>query len=108
MMSAVAVIYLFGAVQFAIVMRSGLWSTLTGAVLPFIPVDLAKALAVAAVTATLLPKAPYGGEVDTAMYRRPAQALLPAPGELEYLGVGLLLEGRLQGVDSVDKRHRGH
>lgn len=68
MMSAVAVIYLFGAVQFAIVMRTGLWGTLTGAVLPFIPVDLAKAAAAAAVAASLLPEAPYSEEVDKAMY----------------------------------------
>jgi biotin transporter BioY len=64
----VGIIYLFGAVQFAVVMRTGLQATLWGAVLPFIAVDLVKALAVAAITATLLPKASYNGEVDKTAY----------------------------------------
>ena len=68
MMTGVLIIYLFGAVQFAIVMRTGLWATLTGAVIPFIPVDAAKAVAVAAISSTLLPKASYNGEVDRAAY----------------------------------------
>ena len=68
MMTAVGIIYLLGAVQFAVVMGAGLWATLMGAVLPFIPVDLAKALGVAAITSTLLPKASYDGEVDKAAY----------------------------------------
>jgi len=56
MMLAVGVIYLFGAVQFALVMRTGLWATLVGAVLPFIGVDAIKALAVACLSNVLLPK----------------------------------------------------
>ncbi len=68
LMAAVGIIYLFGAVQFGIVMRTGLWATLMGAVVPFIPVDLAKALGVAAITSTLLPKASYDAEVDRAAY----------------------------------------
>ena len=68
LMTAVGVIYLFGAVQFAIVMRTGLWATLLGAVIPFIPIDLAKAWGVAALTSALLPKASYDGEVDRSKY----------------------------------------
>lgn len=68
MMTAVGIIYLFGAIQYAVVMGSGLWATLMGAVIPFVPVDLAKALAVAAITSTVLPKASYDGEVDKARY----------------------------------------
>jgi len=64
MMTAVCVIYLVGAIQFAIVMRTGFLATLMGAVVPFVPVDLAKAAAVAAITSALLPKASYDGEVD--------------------------------------------
>ena len=68
MMTGVGIIYLCGAVQFALVMRTGLWATLMGAVVPFVPVDLAKALGVAAITCALLPKAFYDGEVDKAAY----------------------------------------
>ena len=64
LMTAVGVIYLFGAVQFALVMRTGLLSTLTQAVLPFLPGDLIKALAVAGLTNSFLPRKSYNGEVD--------------------------------------------
>jgi biotin transporter BioY len=42
--------------------------TMKLAVTPFIPWDLAKAAAVAGISATLLPKASYGHEVDKARY----------------------------------------
>ncbi len=61
MLAGVGVIYLFGAVYFAIVLRAGLWATLTGAVLPFIPLDIAKAFAAAAVASAVLPKEPNTG-----------------------------------------------
>ena len=44
MLAGVGVIYLFGAVQFAIFMRTGLQATLVMAVLPFIAVDAVKAV----------------------------------------------------------------
>ena len=56
MTAGILVIYLFGAVQFAIFMKTGLKTTLAMAVFPFIPFDLAKALAVAALTTAFLPK----------------------------------------------------
>ena len=59
MMLGVAVIYLFGAVQFALVMRSGIRTTFLGAVIPFMPVDLAKAVIAAGISSALLPKTDY-------------------------------------------------
>lgn len=64
MMWAVGIIYLFGAVHFALWTQVGLSKTLLVAVIPFIPLDVAKALAVAALTSTFLPRRPYGGEGD--------------------------------------------
>lgn len=62
MMGAVAVIYSFGAVQFAIVMKTGLAATFAAAVLPFIGVDAVKALCAAALTSALLPKRAFTRE----------------------------------------------
>jgi biotin transport system substrate-specific component len=62
MMLAVGVIYLCGAVQFALVCRTGLAATLAGAVLPFIPFDLAKALCVAAIASVILPKGQFNAD----------------------------------------------
>ncbi len=56
MLAGVGVIYFCGALYFAAVLGTGLWATLVGAVLPFIPLDIAKALAAAAIASTLLPK----------------------------------------------------
>ena len=56
MTAGILVIYLFGAVQFAIMMRTGLKATLNMAVLPFIPLGIVKALAAALVTTAILPK----------------------------------------------------
>lgn len=56
MMCAVGIIYLFGAVWYAVVMRAGLAATVVQSVLPFVPFDAAKALAAAALSTALLPK----------------------------------------------------
>ena len=56
MLIAVAVIHLFGAVGFAIATRAGFGATFTQAVLPFIAIDLGKAVAAAAISSVLLPK----------------------------------------------------
>ena len=66
MMVGVGIIYLCGAIHFSLVMRTGLRATLSMTVLPFVLVDLAKALLVAGITSALLPKASYGDEVDRA------------------------------------------
>lgn len=62
MMLAVGVILTCGAVQYFIVMRTGLSDTLIKAVLPFILVDLAKAIAAAAIGAAALPSVRFGPE----------------------------------------------
>jgi len=58
MTAGLAVIYFCGAVQFALLTGAGLWGTLTGAVLPFIPLDAGKAAAAALAGTALLPKVP--------------------------------------------------
>ncbi|MDP6439784.1 MAG: biotin transporter BioY, partial [Candidatus Brocadiia bacterium] len=58
MMVAVAIVYLFGAFQYAMVMRTGLWVTLMRTVVLFIPIDLAKALAVNALVWRSCPSPP--------------------------------------------------
>ncbi|MEK7848036.1 MAG: biotin transporter BioY [Chloroflexota bacterium] len=69
MLVGVGIIYLFGAVWLSIVLNTGLMKTLSLGVFPFIPVDLGKAAAVAAIAYALLPKAAFNGEVDAARYR---------------------------------------
>jgi len=66
MMAGVGVIYLFGAIHFSLVMHTGLRATLSMAVLPFVLVDLVKAVLAALWSWVLLPKAPYGDEIDKA------------------------------------------
>ncbi len=56
MLAGVAIIYISGAVQFAIVMNVGFSNVMKLAVLPFIPVDLIKAAAAAGISASILPK----------------------------------------------------
>lgn len=70
MMVGVGIIYLLGAIWFSVVMHTGLGATLTGAVLPFIPVDLAKAVAVTLIAHSIVPKTSYNGEVDKARYQQ--------------------------------------
>ena len=60
MVSAVGVIYAGGALQFSIVMHTGLEATLKMAVAPFIGLDIAKAMLAANLAAALLPKASRG------------------------------------------------
>ncbi|MGB3340381.1 MAG: biotin transporter BioY [bacterium] len=55
MMIAVSIIYIFGALHFTIFMQSSIKTTLYLTVLPFIPVDLIKALAAACAARVLLP-----------------------------------------------------
>ncbi len=69
MLVGVGIIYLFGAVWLAIVLGTGLMKTLSLAVFPFIPLDLVKAAAVAAIAYPLLPKKAFNGEVDASRYR---------------------------------------
>lgn len=56
MMTAVFIVYLFGALHFAIFMKTGLKETISMAVLPFIPVDLFKAFIAAGIARAVLPR----------------------------------------------------
>lgn len=62
MLGGVFIIYLFGAIQFAVVMRTGFDETLRMAILPFIPLDLTKALLAAGLTTRFLARVPNNGE----------------------------------------------
>lgn len=69
MMVAVGIIYFFGALWLLTFKAWGLTKVLSLAVLPFIPVDMGKAAAVAAIAYPLLPKVAFNGEVDRARYQ---------------------------------------
>jgi|GEM_PF-56622 biotin transport system substrate-specific component len=64
MFLGVAVIYGLGSLQFSLVLGTGFNETLTKAVLPFIPGDIAKAVGVVLLATAILPKESYNGEVD--------------------------------------------
>lgn len=64
MLLGVLIIYALGAIQVAMVLHTGVYKTMMLAVLPFIPVDIAKAAIVASISTAILPKASYNGEVD--------------------------------------------
>ncbi|MEE9594578.1 MAG: biotin transporter BioY [Candidatus Hydrothermarchaeales archaeon] len=65
MLFGVVIIYAFGAIQFSFVTGYGMGETLLKAVLPFIPGDILKALAAVAIGTAVLPRTPYGKELDT-------------------------------------------
>jgi len=56
MMGGVAIIYLFGAIQIAIVLNIGISETIRLAILPFIALDLIKAVLAAGISTSILPK----------------------------------------------------
>ena len=62
MLIGVAIIYAFGAVGFSLITGADFGATMRLAVLPFVPGDLAKAVAAAAVARALLPKRARGGQ----------------------------------------------
>jgi len=64
MMLGVGIIYGFGAIVLAMVMRLTLWQTLLQGVIPFILVDLIKAILAASASSAILPRASYNGEID--------------------------------------------
>jgi biotin transport system substrate-specific component len=64
MVIAVALIYGLGAAWFSILFSDGFTAIMKMAVLPFIPLDIIKAVAVAGITCAILPKEAYDGEVD--------------------------------------------
>ena len=66
MMGGVLVIYIYGAVQFAFVLRTGLRDTLLGAVIPFVFVDAVKAWLAAGISSKLLLQPADGEHADAA------------------------------------------
>jgi biotin transport system substrate-specific component len=62
MLAGVAILYLTGALQCAVVLRAGFMQTFAHITVCFLPIDLAKALVAAGLAALLLPKEPYGPE----------------------------------------------
>jgi len=56
MVAGVTVIYFCGALQFALTTQVGFWATVTHAVAPFIPFDVAKAFLAAACASVILPQ----------------------------------------------------
>ncbi|MCS4540844.1 MAG: biotin transporter BioY [Euryarchaeota archaeon] len=64
MMLGVGIIYALGALQLSLILHIGFQRTLELGVLPFIPVDIVKAIAVAIISTAMLPKEAYNGEVD--------------------------------------------
>lgn len=56
MMIGVLIIYAFGSAQIAVLMRLGFYDTIKIAVLPFIAIDLIKAVIVALISTSVLPK----------------------------------------------------
>jgi len=64
MMTGVLVIYIFGAMVLALVMRLTLWQTILQGVIPFILIDLIKASLAASVSWAILPRVSYNGEID--------------------------------------------
>ncbi len=64
MMLGVGVIHFFGAIILALVMGFTLWQTLLKGVIPFILIDLIKAILAASISFTILPRVSYNGEID--------------------------------------------
>ncbi len=56
MFTGVIIIYVFGAIQFAFLMKTNFGQTMKLAVFPFIPADLMKAAIAACISASLIPR----------------------------------------------------
>lgn len=65
MLLGIAVIYLFGVIQLSIVLGVNAQKAIELGALPFIGVDLYKALIVAAIAVALTPRTAYGNEIDS-------------------------------------------
>ncbi|MCZ7399350.1 MAG: biotin transporter BioY [Candidatus Methanoperedens sp.] len=65
MLLGIVMVYLFGAVQLAFVLGVNAEKAIQLGVLPFIAVDLYKALIVSAIATAVVPRAAYGNEIDS-------------------------------------------
>lgn len=70
LLGGVGLIYLLGAAWFSVVVGTGLAETLALAVVPFIPLDLAKAAGVALAGRAVTCREAYNGEVDREQWSR--------------------------------------
>jgi len=65
MILGIALIYLFGVVQLSLVLHVNAQKAIELGALPFIGVDMYKALIAAAIAAAVTPRTAYGNEIDT-------------------------------------------
>jgi biotin transport system substrate-specific component len=65
MLIATGIFYFFGALYLAVILKLNLRQTFVMGVLPFIFVDLLKAVIAASLSCSILPKMPYNGEIDS-------------------------------------------
>jgi biotin transport system substrate-specific component len=62
MLIGVGIIYAFGAFQFSLIMHTDFQKTMILAVIPFIPLDIFKAILASFISTAILPKKKYNGE----------------------------------------------
>lgn len=65
MLLGISAVYLFGAIQLAFVLGLNAQRAIELGILPFIAVDLYKALIASAIAAAVAPRAAYGNEIDS-------------------------------------------
>lgn len=70
MLMGVVLIYGLGAVWFFILLSYGLAATMKMAVLPFIALDMVKAIGAAGIACAILPKEAYNAEIDRREYHQ--------------------------------------
>ena len=62
MLIGIGIIYAFGALQFSLIMHTDFQKTMVLAVIPFIPLDILKAISASIISTVILPKESYNGE----------------------------------------------
>ena len=62
MLIGIGIIYAFGAFQFFLIMHTDFQKTMILAVIPFIPLDILKAISASIISIAILPKESYNGE----------------------------------------------
>ena len=62
MLIGIGIIYAFGAIQFSLIMHTDFQKTIILAVIPFIPLDILKAISASIISTVILPKESYNGE----------------------------------------------
>ena len=62
MLIGIGIIYAIGAIQFSLIMHTDFQKTMILAVIPFIPLDILKAISASIVSTVILPKESYNGE----------------------------------------------